>query len=167
MPNVPIMPLIVIVLLLLPIRLMGRQLKILAFAIWLLGGLILLGRGTYFLWLASLLTKTSLALLALAAVLAVIIGLAKGRFVLSKTSSRNIERLDTLTEAQRPIHVYSVRSWIIIGVMVLISVALTVFAVPNLIRGAINIAIGLGLLVSSLGYLKSLTSAANSPELNP
>jgi hypothetical protein len=166
MPNIPIMPIIVIVLLLLPIRLVGRQLKILAFGIWLIGGLVLLGRGAYFLFLSAVLTKASIAMLALAVVIAVVVGLAKGRFVLSKTSSRNIERLDSITESRRPIHVYSVRSWIIIGIMVLISVALTVFAVPNLIRGGINIAIGLGLIVSSLAYLKSLTKRTDVPQLN-
>jgi hypothetical protein len=99
-------------------------------------------------------------------VLAAFIGLAKGRFVLSKTSARNIERIDTMNdEPKRPIHVYSVRSWIIIGIMVLISVSLTVFSVDNLIRGGINLAIGLGLIVSSLAYLKSLTTNASTPEL--
>jgi len=158
------MPLMVIVLLLLPIRMMNRQLKVMAFFIWLVGGLVLLVRGAIFLWAASIAAKASIALLAFTVVLAAFIGLAKGRFVLSKTSARNIERLDSLTEAKRPMHVYSVRSWIIIGIMVLISVALTVFSVDNLIRGGINLAIGLGLIVSSLAYLKSITSSP-TPEI--
>jgi hypothetical protein len=164
--NIPIMPIIVIVLLLLPIRLVGRQLKVLAFVLWLIGGLVLLVRGALYLYAASLVAKLSIAMLALTAVIAIFIGLAKGRFVLSKTSTRNIERLDAMNDSYRPIQVYSVRSWIIIGIMVLISVALTVFSVDNLVRGGINIAIGLGLIVSSLAYLKSLTtSSSDTPQL--
>ena len=158
------MPLMVVLLLFLPIRLMGRQMKIMAFFIWLIGGLVLLARGAFFLWAASIATKASVAVLAFTVVLAVFIGLAKGRFVLSKTSVRNIERIDSMTEAKRPMHVYSVRSWIVIGLMVMISVALTVFSVGNLVRGGINLAIGLGLIVSSLAYLKSIT-ASSTPEL--
>ncbi len=148
--NIPVMPILFIVLLLLPVRVSPPRLKALAFALWLTGGLFLAFRGVH------LLTTESLSLLTLVLVVAaaLIIGIAKGQFVLAKTSRRNIERLGSLTEPQRPIHVYSLRSWIIIGVMVAISVALNVLAVPAAVRGPVNLGIGAALIVSSLAYLR-------------
>jgi hypothetical protein len=160
------MPVIVLVLFLLPVRLSGTQLKGLAFALWLLGGLVMVWRGGLFLMQA--LTQTagaSPALLALVVLVALIIGAAKGKFVLSKTSRRNIERLDALTEPQRPIHVYSIRSWMMILLMVMISVSLTLFHAPELLRGAVNLGIGAALIISSLAYAKSLTAPASATSL--
>lgn len=163
MPNFPIfMPIVAIVLFLLPIQMTGTKLKVLAFAIWLTGGIVLLCLGGFRLFG----TGVSLAMLGLTLFLAATIGLAKGKFVLSKTSQKNIERLDALTETRRPMHVYSVRSWVIIAIMVAISVSLTIFSVSNLVRGGINVAIGLALIVSSLAYLKSLTAPkTTTPQL--
>lgn len=150
----PIMPFVFIVLMLLPIRLEPRQLKVLAFALWGVGGLMLTYRGVDF--LLGTHPTVDIAILATFAAVSVAIGIAKGKFVLSKTSQRNIERLDQMVEPHRPIFVYSRRSWIIIGVMVLISLSLTWFNTPLLWRGAINIGIGLALIMSSLAYVKAL-----------
>jgi hypothetical protein len=144
-----VMPLIFLLLLLLPIRLTARQLSRLAFALWLVGGVFLLSRGA--LWLFG--SGETTLMLGVGTVLALAIGFAKGKFVLSKTSNRNIERLCQLTEPQRPIHVYSVRSWVTIGIMVLISVSLWLFQVPDFWRGSVNLAVGAALIMSSLVYL--------------
>lgn len=152
----PIMPVIVAVLLLLPIRLNNQALKGLAFTIWLIGGLVLCVRGTFFLTESSAINN--IALMAGLAALALAIGFAKGKFVLSKTSAKNIERIEQFTEPKKPIQVYSVRSWIMITLMVGISVALTVFNVDNIVRGPINLGIGMALIISSLAYLKALGS---------
>ena len=152
--TVPIMPFIILGLLLLPIKLSSQQLKGLAFVLWLVGGIVLFWRGGMF--LAQTGNQFSWAIEALVIVAAVIIGAAKGKFVLSKTSQKNIERLDNLTEPQRPIKVYSLRSWIMIGLMGLISILLTVFQTPDLLRGGVNLAIGMALVISSLAYAKSM-----------
>lgn len=154
----PVMPFIALVLFLLPVRLSGTRLKGLAFALWLLGGLVMIGRGGWFLTHAA---GASLALQALIVFAALLIGAAKGKFVLSKTSRRNIERLDALTEPQRPIHVYSIRSWMMILLMVMISASLTVFQASELLRGAVNLGIGAALIISSLAYAKSLTAPSS------
>lgn len=153
----PIMPIIVAVLLLLPIRLGNQALKGLAFTIWLIGGLVLCIRGTQFLTDSAAMSNTPL--FAGLVIAALVIGFGKGKFVLSKTSAKNIERIKQFTEPQKPIQVYSARSWIMITLMVGISVALTVFNVDNVVRGPINLGIGFALIISSLAYLKALNPA--------
>jgi hypothetical protein len=90
------------------------------------------------------------------AITALGVGVAKGRFVLGKTARRNIERLAALTEDRRPIHVYGVRSWLVIGLMTALSLGLTLGGVPPLWRGMVNLAIGAALATSSLNYLQPL-----------
>lgn len=155
-----IMPIIFIALLLLPIRLNNQQMKGLAFVLWLIGGLFLAFRGVYFM-VAAPEQPDALMLLGLG-LIAIAIGFGKGKFVLSKTSGKNIERIDQFTEPKRPLLVYSLRSWIIIAIMVGISVSLTIFNTPLLWRGAINLAIGFSLIISSLAYLRALSPANSS-----
>ena len=157
------MPFIALVLLALPVRLSPRRLAWLAFALWLLGGVVLCSLGTSRLLQAE---KEGVApgLIALGAVISLAIGIAKGRFLLSKTASRNIERLGGITENLRPIRVYGARSWIVISLMAAISLALNLGGVPPFWRGAVNLAIGAALVTSSLNYLtnprvRSLRSA--------
>ncbi|MEB3286433.1 MAG: hypothetical protein VKJ04_02905 [Vampirovibrionales bacterium] len=149
---------IFLILLLLPIKLDSDRLKRLAFLIWVAGGIAMSYNGLVRLENANLDTLW----LIVAIVLSAVIGIAKGKFVLGKTSAKNVERLDALTEPQRPLAVYSVRSWIIISLMVLIAVGLNVFNAPDLIRGCISLGIGLALIVSSLRYIQK-----PSPTLTP
>lgn len=151
----PIMPIIVAVLLLLPIRLGNQAMKGLAFTLWLIGGLVLCIRGTQFLTDSA--AMSNIPLFAGLVIAALVIGFGKGKFVLSKTSTKNIERIDQFTEPKKPIQVYSTRSWIIIALMVGISIALNVFKVENIVRGPINLGIGFALIISSLAYLKALS----------
>lgn len=149
--SIPVMPVVFALLLLLPVRLSPRQLKGLAFFLWLTGGLILAARGVV--WLVG--AHPAMGLLAGCLAGALAVGFGKGRFVLSKTSRRNIERLEALREPQPPIRVYSGRSWAIIAVMVAISVGLNLAPVDPLWRGTINLAIGMALIISSMAYLRA------------
>lgn len=150
---VPIMPFIFLALLLLPIRLAPSALMRLAFALWLIGGGTLLFMGVTRLMASGADTMP----LMLGGVIALVIGAAKGKFVLSKTSEKNIERLNEMREPARPIHVYSKRSWIVIAVMVGIAILLNTLPQIDLyVRGLVNLAIGCGLLMSSLNYLRAL-----------
>ncbi len=158
--NFPIMPIIVAVLFLLPIRLTSQAMKTLAFSIWVVGGIVLSIRGVNFMIDSP--EHANTALIAGLAVLALAVGYGKGKFVLSKTSAKNIERIEQFTEPKKPIQVYSVRSWVMITLMVGISVALNVFQVANIIRGPINLAVGFALMISSLAYLKAM-SCSNKP----
>ena len=68
---VPIMPVVILILLLLPIRLAKTQLKSLAFFIWLVGGTVLLYRGFDFLTEAPEHTNAMLIAIVAAAALAI------------------------------------------------------------------------------------------------
>jgi hypothetical protein len=158
MPQVPIMPFVAGALLvasLSPVRLAPRALGWLAFVLWLLGGIVLLSFGTARLFQAARggATPTVVAIVAIAALA---VGAAKGWFVLRKTSRRNIERLAALEKAQRPIHVYGIRSWVVIGLMTGLSVGLTLGGLPPLWRGMVNLTIGAALATSSINYLAPL-----------
>jgi Na+/H+ antiporter NhaC len=154
MISLPITPFIAAVLLLLPVKLAPRTLIKLAFFLWALGGSVLAVLGVRRMADASLTTRASVIIIASAIWLAV--GIAKGRYVLAKTSQRNIERIKAMTEPQRPIRVYSLRSWVVISLTVLLSLALTLFNTPPFWRGGINLAVGFALLMSSINYLTTL-----------
>ena len=93
---------------------------------------------------------------AVVAVAALAVGVAKGCFVLRRTAQRNIDRLAALEQDQRPIHVYGMRSWVVIALMTALSVGLTLGGVPPLWRGMVNLAIGAALAASSLNYVVPL-----------
>jgi hypothetical protein len=158
-PALPIMPFIAALLLALPVKLAPRSLGWLAFGLWLLGGVVLLALGTARLLLAAR-GEAAPALVAGIAVTALAVGVAKGRFILRRTARRNIDRLAALTEGRRPIHVYGVRSWVVIGLMTALSIGLTLGGVPPLWRGMVNLAIGAALVASSLNYLPPLRAGA-------
>jgi hypothetical protein len=151
MPSLPITPFIALILLLLPVKLTPRTLIKLAFFIWALGGSVLIVLGVLRMVDASMTIKVSVIIIASLIWLA--IGVAKGRFILARTSQRNIDRIQAMTESQRPIRVYSLRSWIVIGLTVCLSLALTLCHTPPFWRGGINLAVGFALLMSSLNYL--------------
>ena len=158
MPQVPIMPFVAGALLLaslLPVRLAPRSLGWLAFGLWLLGGVVLLSFGAARLAQAARGGATPVVV-AVVAVAALAAGAAKGWFILRRTAQRNIDRLAALEQDQRPIHVYGMRSWVVIALMTALSVGLTLGGVPPLWRGMVSLAIGAALAASSLNYLAPL-----------
>jgi len=158
MTSLPITPFIAVILLLLPVKLTPRTLIKLAFFLWALGGTVLVVLGVLRMADASLTIRVSVIIIA--SLVWLVIGIAKGRYVLAKTSQRNIERLRAMTERQRPIRVYSLRSWIVISLTVALSLALTLLNTPPFWRGGINLAVGFALLMSSVNYLVSLKHSA-------
>jgi hypothetical protein len=158
MPQVPIMPFVAGALLLaslLPVRLAPRSLGWLAFGLWLMGGVVLLSLGAARLAQAARGGATPAVVVA-SALVGLALGTVKGRFVLRRTAQRNIDRLSALERDQRPIHVYGIRSWVVIALMTGVSVGLTLGGVPPLWRGMVNLAIGAALAASSLNYLAPL-----------
>ena len=158
MISLPITPFIAVILLLLPVKIAPRMLIKLAFFLWALGGSVLVVMGSLRMADASVSMRVSVILIASIVWLAV--GIAKGRYVLAKTSQRNIDRIQAMTEPQRPIRVYSLRSWVVIGLTVSLSLALTLLHTPPFWRGGINLAVGFALLMSSLNYLTTLKQSA-------
>jgi hypothetical protein len=151
------MPFVAVLLLALPVRLGPRSLGWLAFGLWLLGGVVLLSLGAARLAQAAR-GETTPAIVTVVAVAGLALGAAKGRFVLRRTAQRNIDRLAALERDQRPIHVYGIRSWVVIFLMTALSVGLTLAGTPPLWRGMVNLAIGAALATSSLNYLAPLRS---------
>ena len=161
-----IMLVIPLILAIVPFKLDRYALMRLAFAIWMTGGIMLSKRGIEFLAQVD----QPLNVMIFSVLGALLVGMLKGKFILNKSSIRNIIRLEALTERQKPIQVYPLRSWIVIGVMLLISLSLTVFNVDIFIRGLVNIGVGMGLITSSFIYLKHLRSPftpAESTEAEP
>lgn len=154
MTSLPLTPFIAVILLLLPVKLTPRTLVKLAFFLWALGGTVLVVLGVLRMADASLTIRASVIIAT--SLVWLVIGIAKGKYVLAKTSQRNIERLRAMTEPQRPIRVYSLRSWVVISLTVALSLALTLFNTPPFWRGGINLAVGFALLMSSINYLISL-----------
>jgi hypothetical protein len=150
----PVTPFIAVVLLLLPVKLTPRMLIKLAFGLWALGGTVLVVLGGLRMADARLSMPLGAILFACAVWLA--IGVAKGRFVLARTSQRNIDRIHAMSAPQRPIRVYSLRSWIVIALTVSLSLALTLLNTPPFWRGGINLAVGFALLMSSVNYLHTI-----------
>ena len=158
MTSVPLTPFIAVILLLLPVKLTPRTLIKLAFFLWAFGGTVLVVLGV--LRMADASQTVRAGVIVIAGLVWLGIGIAKGKYILAKTSQRNIERLRALTERQRPIHVYGLRSWIVIGLTAALSVALTLFNTPPFWRGGINLAVGFALLMSSINYLTGLKHPA-------
>jgi hypothetical protein len=154
MISLPITPFIAAILLLLPVKLAPRMLIKLAFFLWALGGGVLAVMGIRRMADASL--DMGVRVIIIASLIWLAVGIAKGRYVLAKTSQCNIERIQAMTAPQRPIQVYSLRSWIVISLTVSLSLALTLFNTPPFWRGGINLAVGFALLMSSINYLTTL-----------
>ncbi|WP_006788200.1 hypothetical protein [Thiorhodospira sibirica] len=138
-----------------PGRLAPLRLQQLAFALWLCGGLILLSYGllrlSQGLHLGQLGWGGAFGVLAGA----VLLGLAKGQLIFKKSCIRNLARLHGLQSPQRAVQVYPLRSWLMIGLMLLLASSLNWFEVPLVWRGGVNITVGIALIISSLGYRKA------------
>ncbi len=154
-------PILAVLFWLFPIKVAPKTLLKLAFVLWVIGGgmLLITGAGR----LGGIDPNITSPGFMIGLTIAVAVGLAKGKFILSKTSQRNIDRIQSFNdEPQSLFQVYSIRSWVIIELMLLLSAALTWFAAPMLIRGYVNIAVGVGLVISSFQYLSAISCCANA-----
>ena len=98
---------------------------------------------------------------------AIVIGVAKGKFVLSKTARRNKSRIEQIEGPLQVHHVYAKSFYFLIAGMILFGVSLRHF--NEYLGGYVVVAgiycgIGLALMVSSLTYWKTETQPA--PEEN-
>ncbi|MBK8233172.1 MAG: hypothetical protein IPK72_21965 [Candidatus Eisenbacteria bacterium] len=152
MNNLPVLPFVFLALLLLPVRVAPRRLRWLAFGLWALGGALLTWRGVG--RLAAAQSTVSPAVLIAVSIGALLIGFLKGRFVLSRTSARNLARLAAAPGPLRPIEVYPARSWALITLFMLLGLSLSWLHAPLLVRGGMSLAVGVALLGSSLDYLR-------------
>lgn len=134
----------------------NRGLQSAAGALWLLTGCMLMARGGRYFWQALQNGNTTGRAVSLALALGLCGGLAKGRFVLSKTALRNKRRLQRLENA-RLWQVFAPGFYPLIILMMGTSVALkkvfgSGFGGGMVTYGGIVTGIGTGLVVSSLTY---------------
>jgi uncharacterized membrane protein len=144
-----------------------NSLYALAGSIWGLVGLFLIIRGAGMYQTALDTQSTTQTALIISIVLSVIVGVAKGKFVLSKTARRNKSRIESIEEPLKIHHVYAKSFYFLIAGMILLGVSLRAFNEylgGYVVVGAIYCGIGLALMVSSLTYWK--TENQPTPEKN-
>ncbi len=131
-------------------------------SVWVLAGLFLILRGWELLQRAMAEQGSAASAVYIALGIGLIVGGAKGKFVLSKSANRNKARIDDLDESTIKVHqVYSKSLYIMIGGMMLLGILLRTFndyLGGFIVVGAIYCGIGTALIVSSLVYWKAQPS---------
>jgi hypothetical protein len=146
-----------------------QNLQTMAGVFWLGIGLMLATRGVLMFLAASKMGASTQAL-ALAAALGLIIGAAKGRFVLSKTARKNRDRIGELTEPVKPWQVFSVKFYPLIGLMMGGGIAIRHFFVKDgsstaqLSYGGVLCGIGGALFISAFAYWGAFEKKAVATE---
>ncbi len=140
-----------------------NSLYTLAGSIWGLVGLFLIIRGAIMYQDALNTQNATQTALMISIAVSVIIGVAKGRFVLSKTARRNKTRIDSIEEPLKIHHVYAKSFYFLIAGMIALGIILRTFNEylgGYVVVAAIYCGIGLALMVSSLTYWKTETPPA-------
>jgi hypothetical protein len=89
--------------------------------------------------------------------IALIFGFAKGNFVLPKVAQKNIARIEQLPERSPFYMTFSLKSWLLILVMILIGRTIRFLGAPSLVIGVIYVAVGFALALGSRSYLTTPT----------
>jgi hypothetical protein len=144
-----------------------NSLYALAGSVWGLVGLFLIIRGAVMYQAALETQNATQTALMISIAIAIVIGVAKGKFVLSKTARRNKSRIESIEGPLQVHHVYAKSFYFLIAGMILLGVSLRHF--NEYLGGYVVVAgiycgIGLALVVSSLTYWKTETQPA--PEEN-
>lgn len=85
---------------------------------------------------------------------ALVIGYLKGRFVLGKSAKKGVERILAFPNPVSITQIYSPKYFILLAGMVLLGISIKYMGIPNDIRGAIDVAIGIALLTGALIYFR-------------
>ena len=137
-----------------------NSLYVLAGSIWGLVGLFLIIRGATMYQEALNTQNATQTALMISIAVSIIVGVAKGRFVLSKTARRNKSRIESIEGPLKVHHVYAKSFYFLIAGMILLGVSLRTFNEylgGYVVVAAIYCGIGLALMVSSLTYWKTET----------
>lgn len=94
--------------------------------------------------------------------IAFFLGIFKGRFVLIKSTERNIERLLAM-HAPIPItKMYTLKYYFMICLMMLLGMGMNWLGVPDDIRGVIDVAVGIGVFQGGLVAMRSALRSSQS-----
>ena len=121
--------------------------------IWLITGGFLLSMGLSLLILQPSLQSQEYAMLLVC--LGFILGFIKGRFILSKTARKVVNKILSIAEPISILQVYPpIYLGLIIGMM-LMGVGLKRLEIASLIRGVVDVAVGFALISASRVYFQS------------
>jgi hypothetical protein len=84
-----------------------------------------------------------------------LVGFAKGRFVLAKTVRRVVTRIASLPEPIRFADAYSKSYWILISSMVALGMSFRFLPIPLDLRGTIDVAIGSALVNGAMLFFRA------------
>lgn len=161
--KIPIPMLALFLLICLPLRIKPKHLRGLAFFLWFAGGIVLTLRGIFWLFNPQTISHQGIPYLLTLGLMGLGLGFFKGKFILSRASARNLERLDKIETPQKPIYVYTLKTWLFLCVMFMLAISFNVGWIPlkTHLRGALNFAIGSALIWSSFTYLPSSSKKRN------
>ncbi|MBI3508280.1 MAG: hypothetical protein HY069_01405 [Chlamydiia bacterium] len=93
--------------------------------------------------------------------IALLIGWAKGRFVLFKTVRRVAQRILALQPPIALTQAFSKSYWFLIGGMMALGMGMKAISMPEDVRGCIDLAVGTALLQGSLYYFRMAKATLN------
>lgn len=101
---------------------------------------------------------------AVAAILAIAFftGYMKGKHVLGKSAKRGVDRILSLPDPESILKLYSPQYYLLLCGMVLLGISIKYLGIPNDIRGAIDIAVGMALLKGGTLYFRHASAVRAS-----
>ncbi len=82
------------------------------------------------------------------------LGFLKGKFVLANVGRKNVVRIEQLPAASPIYCTFSLRSWMLVLLMIAIGRAIRFLGAPYLVVGVVYVAVGFALLLGSHTYLE-------------
>jgi hypothetical protein len=90
----------------------------------------------------------------IALIVAVLLGGAKGKFVITKVGKKNRARIESLPEVSPVYTTFSGKSWVMVLGMILLGRLIRLGGASPVAVGAIYVAVGVALLIGSRVYLQ-------------
>lgn len=87
-------------------------------------------------------------------VLGMLVGYSKGRYVLGKSALKGVSRIRSFPNPTELKNIYSLKYYILLGVMIGLGVSMKYLGIPADIRGAIDVAIGAALIHGAMIYFR-------------
>lgn len=132
-----------------------KRLASIAGSLWLIIGFVLVLRGLGLYQLAEAEQHSTKIAIAISGIIAGLIGLVKGKFVLSKTANRNKTRIYNLTDPVGLQDLFPARFYFLIPVMMGLGILLRAFNEylgGYIVVAAVYCGVGMALIVSSRAY---------------
>lgn len=86
--------------------------------------------------------------------LALLIGYAKGRYVLGKSAQKGVDRIRAFPNPAPLARIYSPKYYLLIGLMIALGVSIKFFGFSNDIRGFVDTIIGAALINGAMIYFR-------------